>query len=190
MSETLLQYQVAYANWKLEIPEHVALFLSQHTQRAWNTKESVGQLYSRDLTTDTIVIDQATRLKPAWSRRARVQFVPSTAMVERKMMFSKGLHCIGIWHSHPEPVPSPSQEDLELAADYAIAAKKQLSGIVFAIIGTAPFPSGLAIWVHDGTSLHEANPLKPTVQKSLISLKNQGQQYALTGYLPGEGGKK
>jgi proteasome lid subunit RPN8/RPN11 len=173
MSEALL-YQVGRARWKLKIPGHIALFLSQHSQRAWNAKESVGQLYSRDLTTDTIVIDEATLLKPAWSRRARVQFVPSTAMAERKRMFSKGLHCIGLWHSHPEPVPSPSQEDLELAADYAIAAKKQLSGIIFTIIGTAPFPSGLAIWVHDGTSLHEANSLKFTGQKSLISLKDQG----------------
>jgi hypothetical protein len=60
-----LQYQVARARWKLEIPGHVALFLSQHTQCARNAKESVGQLYSRDLTTDTIVIDEATLLKPA-----------------------------------------------------------------------------------------------------------------------------
>lgn len=82
-------------------------------------------------------------------------------MAERKKMFSKGLHCIGLWQSHPEPVPFTSQEDLELAADYAIAARKQLSGIIFTIIGTAPFPSGLAIWVH-GASLYEVNPLKPT----------------------------
>lgn len=85
-------------------------------------------------------------------------------MAERKKMFSKGLHCIGLWHSHPEPVPFTSQEDLELAADYAIAARKQLSGIIFTIIGTAPFPSGPATWVHDGASLHEVNPLKPTDQ--------------------------
>lgn len=39
MSEAL-QYQVARARWKLEIPGHVALFLSQHTQCAWNAKES------------------------------------------------------------------------------------------------------------------------------------------------------
>jgi len=175
MSETLLQYQVARANWKLEIPEPVALFLSQHSQRAWHAKESVGQLYSRDLTTDTIVIDQATLLKPAWSQRARVQFVPSAATAERKRMFSKGLHCIGIWHTHPEPVPSPSREDLELAADYANAALKQLNGIVFAIIGTASFPSGLAIWVHDGTSLHEANPLKPPVHELPIPMKGWSQ---------------
>ncbi|WP_322997095.1 Mov34/MPN/PAD-1 family protein [Castellaniella sp.] len=161
MSEALLQYQVARARWKLDIPEHVALFLSQHSQRAWNAKESVGQLYSRNLTTDTIVIDEATLLRPAWSRRARVQFAPSAAMAERKKMFSMGLHCVGLWHSHPESVPSPSHEDLELATDYAVAAKRQLRGIVFAILGTAPFPAGLAIWVHDGIKLYEASPLEP-----------------------------
>lgn len=174
MSETL-QYQVARAHWKLEIPGPVALFFSQHSQRAWNAKESVGQLYSRDLTTDTIVINEATLLKPAWSRRARVQFAPSTAMAERKKMFSKGLHCIGLWHSHPEPVPSPSREDLELATDYASAAQKQLNGIVFAILGTASFPSGLAIWVHDGTLLHEANPLKPPIHEILTPPKGWSQ---------------
>lgn len=175
MSETLLQYRVADANWKLEIPKHVALFLSQYTQCAWNAKESVGQLYSRDLTTDTIVIDQATRLMPGWARRTRVQFSPGGAMAERKKMFSKGLHCVGIWHSHPEHVPSPSREDLELAADYATTAKKQLSGIVFAIIGTAPFPSGLGIWVHDGTLLHQANSLKPSVQNEEHCVAHQNR---------------
>jgi len=77
-------------------------------------------------------------------------------MVERKTMFCNGLHCIGIWHSHPEPVPPPPRDDLEPAADYAIAAKNQSGGILFAIIGTAPFPSGVGIWMHDGTSPHEA----------------------------------
>ncbi|WYX33743.1 Mov34/MPN/PAD-1 family protein [Achromobacter xylosoxidans] len=160
MMESPLQYQVAGARWKLEIPESVAQFLGQHVQCTWRAKESVGQLYSRDLTAPTIVIDQATLLKPLWSRRTRVQFAPSAAMAEREKMFNRGLHCIGLWHSHPESTPTPSREDLELASDYALAANGQLSGIVFAILGTAPFPAGLAVWIHDGSALHGADSVR------------------------------
>jgi hypothetical protein len=39
---------------------------------------------------------------------------------------------------------------MELAADHAIAAKSQLSGIAFAIVGTASSTNGLLVGVHDG----------------------------------------
>ena len=53
-------------------------------------------------------------------------------------------------HTHPQPIPKPSSEDLTLASDYALAAKATLTGLVFAIVGQSPFPAGLAVWVHDG----------------------------------------
>ncbi|MFV9475179.1 Mov34/MPN/PAD-1 family protein [Advenella sp. RU8] len=171
MIENSLQYQIARAQWKLEVPEHVTQFLAQHVQISRKGTESVGQLYSRNLTSDTIIVDKATLLKPARTQRTRVQFPPGSAMAERKNMFTKGLHCIGLWHSHPEPIPTPSHEDLELASDYAHAAKRQLSGIIFAILGTAPFPTGLAIWIHDGLILHEANPLN-LLSRNNINLKS------------------
>ena len=73
-------------------------------------------------------------------------------------MFAQGLHCIGLWHTHPEARPQPSSEDLVLAKDYALAVRPILTGLVFVIVGTLPFPRGLAVWVHDGMRLWEALP--------------------------------
>ncbi|WP_420375014.1 Mov34/MPN/PAD-1 family protein [Pollutimonas sp. H1-120] len=43
---------------------------------------------------------------------------------QRKRMFSKGLHCIGLWHSHPEPVPSPSAS----RSDKSESMKQKVNG--------------------------------------------------------------
>lgn len=55
---------------------------------------------------------------------------------------------MGLWHSHPEPAPTPSPERVELAQDHALAAKPNLTGLVFAIVGTHAFagrPGNLGI---------------------------------------------
>jgi proteasome lid subunit RPN8/RPN11 len=139
-------------------PEVLAV-LVKSVQRGAASKERVGQLYARDLTIDTVEIVKATQLTPRWASFAKVKFDPKVAMAERIEMFDEGLHCVGLWHTHPEPKPTPSPEDRQLAKDYALAAKPQLAGIVFAIVGTSPFPLGLRVWVHDGRQLQIAEPL-------------------------------
>lgn len=83
-------------------------------------RESVGQLYTRDLTAQTVLIELATRLPP----RRRL----------RKRMSSSREDCIGLWHTHPETHPKPSGEDRQLARNYAAAASQQVQGVVFVIV--------------------------------------------------------
>lgn len=156
MSLSELIYQIPQASWGLEISPAARGILEKQVQRHGRSKESVGQLFTRDLTTSTVHVDVATVLKPIRAAFARVQFDPQRAAEERTIMFAQGLHCIGLWHSHPEPKPHPSDEDLDLAKDHALAVAPILTGLVFAIVGTLPFPQGLAIWVHDGERLWEA----------------------------------
>lgn len=50
---------------------------------------------------------------------------------------------LGLWHTHPEPVPSPSGVDLE---DWRRALKKDVyhgSGLLFAIVGTTALGFGM-----------------------------------------------
>ncbi|ACC74055.1 conserved hypothetical protein [Paraburkholderia phymatum STM815] len=117
---------------------------------------SVGQLFARDLTANTVEVEMATVLAPTRAAWARVTFNTERAMSEREALFKKGLHCVGIWHIHPESSPSPSTEDRLLAREHALAARPQLAGIVFVIVGTAQPPAGLRVWVDDGVDLHEA----------------------------------
>ena len=134
--------------------EALHLFESR-VQKGWWRNESVGQLYVRNLMTDDVYVEVATLLPPMSANRTGVRFNPSHAFDERDKFFREGLHCIGLWHTHPEPIPMPSVEDELLAADYACAAAKELLGIIFVIVGTKSFPHGLGVWVHDQSALRK-----------------------------------
>lgn len=150
-----LIYKIPGASWTLSFSQEALNIFTAHVQSGWKSKESVGQLYTRDLTGNVIEIEVATVLKPTWATFSRVKISEKKAILERRTMFEKGFHCIGVWHTHLEKIPQPSDEDLRFAKDHAKAAQPHLTGIIFVIIGTTSFPDGLAIWVHDGENLHE-----------------------------------
>lgn len=94
--------------------------------------------------------DRVTRLTPKWAGYSGVKLDLASVKRERLQMYRQGLHCLGFWHSHPEPRPAPSHDDLVMAAEHARAGKEEFEGLVFMIVGTDPFPAGLGVWVHDG----------------------------------------
>lgn len=148
-----LQFQLDEADWCLQFSAAANNIMYSHAQTGRNSRESVGQLYSRDLTQAVIEVDLATWLKPAFASWGRVKFDPKKAFAERVALFEQGYHCIGIWHTHPEPSPTPSGEDRGLARNYAKSAQVHLDGIVFVIVGTRPSPDGYEVWVDDGHEL-------------------------------------
>ena len=148
-----LTYLLSGATWKLEFAPAALHTLYTHRQRYRSQKEKVGQLYTRDLTQPLIRVEKASLLAASRSTFASVSFDPKTAYRERVLLLQQGLHCIGLWHSHPEAQPHPSHEDLLLIADHAKAAQRNLAGLVFVIVGTRPFPGGLFVGVHDGSQM-------------------------------------
>lgn len=155
MKEAL--FQLPGATWSMHLTKEVVEFLGSNAQLDSRAPESVGQLYSRDLTTPLIIIERATRLPAKSASRFKVKFDPKEAYAERKALFESGLHCVGLWHTHPEPTPSPSGDDRSLARDYALRAKSYMTGIVFAIVGNRPLPDGMLVWIDDGRKLLPAN---------------------------------
>lgn len=143
----------------MEFGTRATSVMSAKAQTSRDSHESVGQLYARDLTGTSLLIEHASLLKPRRASRGRVQFDPKAAFAERVALFKDGLHCIGLWHTHPEPNPTPSMEDKVLARDYANAAKPDLSGIVFVIVGTLPPPNALKVWIDSGKELQLATML-------------------------------
>lgn len=144
------------AEWSIRFTTTTIKFMESYSQRRWLNRESVGQLFSKDLTQNLVVVDLATRLKPCRSSWASVTFDPNEAMVERERLFKKGLHCIGLWHTHPEPLPLPSGTDAKLAVDHALAASAVLNGLGFVIVGNQPFPDGWYVGFNDGLKFHKA----------------------------------
>lgn len=154
-----LRFQLDAANWCLEFSPAATGVMLSRAQMSPKSRESVGQLYTRDLTQTTVCVELATWLAPKIASWGRVQFDPKKALAERRVMFDQGFHCVGVWHTHPEANPSPSGEDKTLARDYANSANAQLSGIVFVIVGTLSYPSGFNVWVDDGNDLLVAHPV-------------------------------
>jgi len=142
--------RVAGATWSLTFTREVLQFVAAHAQRTRASKESVGQLYCRDLMTSHITVGHATVLPRTRASYSGVQFNPVAAADERATLFKAGWHCIGLWHSHPESHALPSSTDALLATDYARAAATHLNGLVFALLGTRPLPDGFTVLLHDG----------------------------------------
>lgn len=156
MADISLVYSLPEASWSLRLPPATLEFLRSRVQTRWFSKESVGQLYSKNLVGSAILVDAVTKLptKSAWYTGVRLDM--AAVNKEREQMFSEGLHCLGFWHTHPEPVPHLSQVDRDMAAAQAMAGQAEFTGLVFVIVGTASFPQGLGVWVHDGTTLWQA----------------------------------
>lgn len=150
MADRGLRFRLPGAAWCLEIPHDGLAVLKKHAQRGWMKREAVGQLYARDLTTEVVVVDAVTKLPAQWSAFAGVGFDLRDAEAERERLFQQGLHCLGFWHTHPEPIPHPSGTDLQMAADHANASRSLFTGLLFLIVGQASFPQGLGVWLHDG----------------------------------------
>lgn len=148
------------ATWHLELSSSVIVELQNHTQRKWLNRESVGQLFSKDLTSNYVKIELATTIKPKWSTWSRVEFDVCQAMSERERLFAQGWHCIGLWHTHPERFPQPSADDCQLAREHSIAASRHLGGLIFAILGNGNFLDSLRVWIDDGHSLLMMEPME------------------------------
>lgn len=148
-------YRIPGALWSLEFPVSTIEKFQPYVQTNFLKRESVGQLYSACLTSTVVRIDEATKLKSKWATFRGVSFDSLAAQLEREEKFENGLHCLGYWHTHPERVPMPSQADVDMMAEHALASKDMFSGIIFVIVGSSPAPEGLRIWFHDGVNLWE-----------------------------------
>lgn len=156
MSSTQLSFRLPDAAWTLEFSAEVLRMFEERAQRHRWSKESVGQLFTRDLTSTRVLVGASTLLKPTLATRARVRFDTAAATAEREAMFERGLHRVGHWHTYPEAAPQPSPEDRALARDHARAAMPQVRGVVFVIVGTLSMPAGLRVWVDNGLELRQA----------------------------------
>lgn len=155
-SEAALHFMLPGASWTLRFSQAAACVMNSHQQKRWHQRETVGQLFSPDLTCPTIHVSEASVLTRVTASRASVTFDPEEALEQRTEKLGTGLHCIGIWHTHPEANPTPSRTDQRLAADQASAACSILNGLCFVIVGTGIPPANWYVGVHDGKVFHLA----------------------------------
>lgn len=93
-------------------------------------------------------------------RRGRFYFVADRSAERREIgkMHKSGLHYFGDWHTHPQDMPTPSETDLASMADLFARSKHELHAFLMVIVGTARFPDGLHVSLHEVNSWSKLAP--------------------------------
>lgn len=129
--------------------KEVLILFEQHKQMEEKSLESGGQLFAR-LSSEEVVVSRATGLREG-DKRGRFLFWPNRRKEqdEIKTLHEEGYHYVGDWHTHPEPLPKPSNTDLVNILECYNQSKHDLKYFIMAIIGTKPFPDGLHVSIHN-----------------------------------------
>jgi integrative and conjugative element protein (TIGR02256 family) len=115
--------------------------MHRHRQVAPESCEAGGILLGRMiLGTADVIVDEAAG-PAATDRRSRASFKRTAEDWQAKVdgAWESSRHAVnylGEWHTHPEPVPSPSVQDLEEWQRIAVEAKYEQDSLFFVIVGT------------------------------------------------------
>lgn len=120
----------------------------KHAQTRWNSAEAGGQIFSPDPQVNEVFVSEATGPHLA-DKRSRHKFVPDpkAATKDRFALFEKGLHAVGLWHTHPESNPSPSEPDHLATLQYLASFKGEMDGFLLLILGNSGSPPNLSVWL-------------------------------------------
>ncbi|WP_170291467.1 Mov34/MPN/PAD-1 family protein [Dechloromonas hortensis] len=111
-------------------------------------REAGGQLFSPTPEQATVRISLGTGPYKE-DRSTRCGFVPNlrTATQDRHTQFALGRHAVGLWHTHPEACPMPSEQDRETAQAYLKAFDGAMEGFILLILGNRGNPLNMTLWM-------------------------------------------
>lgn len=133
----------------------------KYQQLRWWQREAGGQLFAR-LALPEILIEEATGPRPTdWRTRNTYRPNRTAEQLEIANHFSRDLHFIGDWHTHPERVPAPSRTDIESMHEMVRQSAHHFNGFVLTIVGTDPLPRSLYVSVVSGSNMFPLSATKP-----------------------------
>ena len=143
-----LSFDIGQSGQQLVIEGKVLGTFEQHQQVKLKDTEAGGQLFGC-LEGNKVSVELATGPRPT-DVRTRYSYRPDRRAEQVEIDYShrKGLFFLGDWHTHPEPVPSPSQQDIQSIQDAFEKSTHHLNGFLLVIAGTLELPSGLYVAVH------------------------------------------
>lgn len=126
----------------------VLAYIYRYAQTGFWHREAGGQLFSPTPEQATVRIELATGPFRE-DRRTRCGFLPNRqkATQDRHTQFALGRHAVGLWHTHPEAWPMPSEQDRETAQAYLEAFEGALEGFLLLILGNRGSPLNMTLWM-------------------------------------------
>lgn len=155
----MIEYQFSDNSTLVLTDEAVSHFMSHRQLRLWS-REAGGQLFAT-FDGPTVTIREVTGPRKT-DRRGRTRYLPDRAAenLEITRMYSRGLHFVGDWHTHPQDNPEPSGLDLESLAECVRESEHQLRGFFLIVVGRRLPPDGLHVSYHDGRNKPVRLPAK------------------------------
>lgn len=151
----VISFDIGHSGQSLRFAATVLQRFDRHRQTRFWHREAGGLLFARfDL--PTIDICEATGPRPT-DRRSRYSYRPDeqAEKTEIDAGFSRGLHFVGCWHTHPEDIASPSTVDTRNISDCVRRSQHALNGFVMVIVGRAALPDSMFVSICDRSSVHE-----------------------------------
>lgn len=139
----MLIFNFPGGNQRLILTNSVLTVMGKYRQTNRRHSEAGGQLFAR-ITPTLIIVAVATEPHRKDVRR-RLSFIPDKKRLatEIQTYFSKGLHYIGDWHTHPEKIPKPSWIDYNSMQICFMQSRHELEHLLMVIVGIASFPAGI-----------------------------------------------
>jgi integrative and conjugative element protein (TIGR02256 family) len=159
----VIAFDIGYSGQRLSFDDRVLSHFDRHRQTRFWHREAGGLLFAR-LALPMVDVCAITGPRRT-DRRGRCSSLPDERAEQREIdqMFSRDLHFVGCWHTHPEDIPSPSLVDTRNISDCVRRSQHGLNGFVMVIVGRAPSPGGLFVSVCDASRVH---PLRGASSRS------------------------
>jgi len=127
--------------------------LARYRQHRFWEREAGGQLFGR-VNDEEVVVEHATGPYRGDSRsRFRYRSDPAAANLAIVEMAGRGYLYVGEWHTHPEPTPRASAEDLASFTTLNRRSKLRLAATLLVIQGTEHGVSGLTLYSYGSEGL-------------------------------------
>lgn len=148
----MIAYPIGTSGQTLIFTPPVLDRFAEYRQVRWWQREAGGQLFMR-FEGPKIVVVEATGPR-RMDFRSRHAFRPNRRHEQREILdrYCRGLHFVGDWHTHPEPIPKPSTQDEEGMRELVNLSQHQLNAFVLVIVGSVEPPQGLSVSLFSRTS--------------------------------------
>lgn len=131
----------------------VLAHMYRYAQVRFYQKEAGGQLFSTNPHEAEVQLTLATGPYPE-DHRSRHGFEADRrrATVDAHQQYSVGSHVIGLWHTHPESLPSPSFQDRETSIEFLRLNRANLTGFLLVTLGIQGSPLHMSVYLANGLS--------------------------------------